>query len=257
MKVVILCGGKGTRFREYPEEIPKPLAVIGGKPILWHLMKTYSHYGYKDFILCLGYKGDMIKKYFIEEEWRASDFTMNLKNRQKQTLAAGEEEDWNITFADTGLETNTGGRIKRIEKYIPQGEDFFATYGDGLANIDIRQLLEFHKKKGGIATITCLRPYSQFGIVEIDDNSSAVTSFKEKPRLDYWINGGFFVFKKEIFNYLGDNDVLEQKPFETLAAKKEIAAYKFEGFWQCMDTFKDYQSFNELWEKGAPWKVWR
>ncbi len=255
MKVVILCGGKGTRFREYPEEIPKPLAPVGGKPILWHLMKLYSHYGYKDFVLCLGYKGDMIKKYFLEEEWRASDFTMNLKNRQKQTLAAGDEEDWNITFADTGAETNTGGRLKRIEKYIPEGEDFFAAYGDGLADVNIKELLEFHKKKGKIATITTLRPYSQFGIVEIDD--SIVTSFKEKPKLDYWINGGFFVFRKEIFSHIGDNDVLEKKTFETLAAKKEIAAYKFEGFWQCMDTFKDYQSFNELWEKGAPWKVWK
>ncbi len=255
MKVVILCGGKGTRFREYPEEIPKPLAPVGGKPMLWHLMKIYSNYGYKDFILCLGYKGDMIKKYFIEEEWRASDFTMNLKNRQKQTLTTGEEEDWNITFADTGLETNTGGRLKKIEKYIPEGEEFFATYGDGLANVNINELLEFHRKKGKTATITCLRPYSQFGIVEIDD--STVTSFKEKPKLDYWINGGFFVFKKEIFSHISDNDALEKKPFEALAAKKEIAAYKFDGFWQCMDTFKDYQSFNELWEKGAPWKVWK
>lgn len=254
MKVVILCGGKGTRFREFPEDIPKPLAPIGNKPILWHIMKTYSHYGYKDFVLCLGYKGDMIKKYFIEEEWRASDFTMNLKERRKITHSS-EEEDWNITFADTGLETNTGGRLKRIEKYIPEGENFFATYGDALANINIQQLLEFHKKNGKIATITTLRPYSQFGIVEIED--SIVTSFKEKPKLDYWINGGFFVFKKEVFSHTGENDVLEKKTFETLAAKKEMAAYKFDGFWQCMDTFKDYQSFNELWEKGAPWRVWK
>ena len=153
------------------------------------------------------------------------------------------------------MDTNTGGRLKRIEKYIPSGEDFFATYGDGLAEIDINKLLEFHKSHGKTATITCLRPYSQFGIVEIDDHT--VTSFKEKPKLDYWINGGFFVFKKDIFKHISDNDVLEKVPFETLAAKKEIAAYKFDGFWQCMDTFKDYQSFNELWEKGAPWKVWK
>ena len=246
MKVVILCGGKGTRFREYPEEIPKPLAPVGNKPILWHIMKTYAHYGYKDFVLCLGYKGDMIKKFFLEEEWRASDFTINLRNKQKETHRS-EEEDWNITFADTGAETNTGGRLKRIEKYVPAGEDFFATYGDGLANISIPELLEFHKKNGKTATITCLKPYSQFGIVETDD--SLVTSFKEKPRLDYWINGGFFVFKKEIFSYIDDNDILEKRPFETLAAKKEIAAYKLEGFWQCMDTFKDYQSFNDLCEK--------
>ena len=217
-------------------------------------MKTYAHYGYKDFILCLGYKGDMIKKFFLEEEWRAADFTMNMKNKQKETHRT-DEEDWNITFAETGLDTNTGGRLKKIEKYIPDGEDFLATYGDGLANINISQLLQFHYKQRKIATITCLRPYSQFGIVETSD--SMVTSFKEKPKLDYWINGGFFAFKRDIFKSIGENDVLEQKPFETLAAKKEIAAYKFEGFWQCMDTFKDYQSFNELWEKGAPWKAWK
>ncbi len=254
MKVVILCGGKGTRFRDYPEDIPKPLAPIGSKPILWHIMKTYANYGYKEFVLCLGYRGDLIKKFFLEEEWKTADFTMNLKNRQKETYNS-EEEDWNITFSETGTDTNTGGRLKKVEKYIPEGEDFLATYGDGLANINIKELVEFHKKKGKTATITCLRPYSQFGIVELEDSS--VVKFKEKPKLDYWINGGFFVFKKDIFKYIGENDILEQKPFETLAAKKEIAAYKFEGFWQCMDTFKDYQSFNELWEKGAPWKVWK
>ncbi len=253
MKVVILCGGKGTRFREYPEDMPKALAPVGGKPILWHIMKSYAHYGYKDFILCLGYKGDMIKKYFIEDEWRAADFTINLKDKKKVTHTSGEE-DWNITFADTGQETNTGGRLKRIEKFIPEGEDFFATYGDGLSDINISELLRFHREKGKTATITCIRPYSQFGIVETDD--SLVKSFREKPRLDYWINGGFFVFKKEMLKSVGENDVLEKKPFEALAAKGEIAAYKFGGFWQCMDTFKDYQSLNELWEKGAPWKVW-
>jgi glucose-1-phosphate cytidylyltransferase len=254
MKVVILCGGKGTRFRDYPEEIPKPLALIGGKPILWHIMKLYSHYGFKDFVLCLGFKADMIKRYFIEEEWRAKDFTLSLKDKKKIDHSS-DEEDWNITFADTGIETNTGGRLKQIEKYIPKGEDFFATYGDGLSNVHIDELLEFHKKMGKTATITCLRPYSQFGIVETNDG--LVTQFREKPKLDYWINGGFFVLKHDIFNYLAENDILEKKPFEDLAAKKEIAAYKFEGFWQCMDTFKDYQSFGELWEKGAPWKVWQ
>jgi glucose-1-phosphate cytidylyltransferase len=254
MKVVILCGGKGTRFRDYPDEIPKPLALIGNKPILWHIMKIYANYGFRDFILCLGYRGDLIKKYFLEEEWRAKDFTLNIKER-KRIDHSHDEEDWNITFADTGVETNTGGRIKQIEKYIPKGEDFFATYGDGLSDININELLEFHKKKGKTATITCLRPYSQFGILELDDG--LITNFREKPKLDYWINGGFFVFKHEIFNYIGENDALEKKPFEALAAKREIAAFRLEGFWQCMDTFKDYQSFSDMWEKGAPWKVWK
>jgi len=209
----------------------------------------YSHYGYKDFILCLGYKGDMIKKYFIEEEWRASDFTMNLKNRQKQTLTQGDEEDWNITFADTGAETNTGGRLKKIEKYIPEGEEFFATYGDGLSDINIKELLEFHRKKGRIATITCLRPYSQYGIVEIDD--STVTSFKEKPKLDRLMNGGFYVMEKEIFNHIKPGWELEKEVLEHLASEKQIAAFRHNGFWKSMNTLKDVIELNEIYNKGG------
>jgi glucose-1-phosphate cytidylyltransferase len=253
MKVVILCGGKGTRFREFPEDIPKPLAPIGGRPILWHIMKTYSHYGFNDFVLCLGYKGDMIKKYFLEEEWKTSDFTLDLKG-SKRTTHSTKEEDWKITFANTGVDTNTGGRLKKIDKYIPEGEDFLATYGDGLADININKLIEFHKSHGKTATMSCLRPFSQFGIVEMDGD--IISNFKEKPKLDYWINGGFFVFKRNVFDFIGEDDILEKKPFEKLAEKKEIAAFKFDKFWQCMDTFKDYQSFNDLWKEKAPWKVW-
>lgn len=241
------------RFQEETEFRPKPLVTIGNRPILWHIMKIYAHYGFNDFVLCLGYRGDMIKKYFLEEEWSSNDFTLSTKERKRVDHSSGEE-DWNITFADTAIETNTGGRIKQIQKYIPEGEDFFATYGDGLSDINLNDLLEFHRKKGKTATVTCLRPYSQFGILETDD--SLVTSFKEKPKLDHWINGGFFVFKHKIFSYIGENDVLEKKPFEELAAKREIAAFKIDGFWQCMDTFKDYQLLSDLWNKGAPWKVW-
>ena len=233
MKTAILCGGEGTRLKELTESIPKPLVEIGGKPILWHIMKVYSHYGFNDFILCLGYKGDLIEEYFK-------------KNKEKE---------WNIAFADTGQKTNTGGRIKKIEKYIDDGL-FFATYGDGLANINLKELLDFHKRKNKIATITCVNPLSQFGIIDIGNNN-LIIRFREKPPLNQWINGGFFVFNKEIFGFISDDDILEKRPFEILANKKEIAAYKFRDFWDCMDTFKDMQLLNKLWkEQKAPWKIW-
>ncbi len=232
MQTVILCGGKGTRLREYTENIPKPLVEIGGKPIIWHLMKIYANYGFKDFILCLGYKGEIIKEYFKDSK------------------------EWNITYVDTGQETNTGGRIKKIEKYI-KDDIFFANYADGLANINLKELLEHHKSKKKIATLTTVNPLSQFGIIEIG-NDGTILKFKEKPLLNQWINGGFFVFSREIFNYLDENSVLEKQPFEKLAAEKQISAYKFNGFWMCMDTFKDTQTLNELWSKeNPPWKVWK
>ena len=232
MQTVILCGGKGTRLREITENIPKPLVEIGGRPIIWHLMKIYSNYGFNEFILCLGYKGDIIKEYFKD----------------------GKE--WDITFVDTGQETNTGGRIKKIEKYI-KGDTFFANYADGLANINLKELLEYHKSKKKAATLTTVNPLSQFGIIEVD-NDGAILKFKEKPLLNQWINGGFFVFNKEIFNYLDENSVLEKRPFEKLADKRQITAYKFNGFWMCMDTFKDTQTLNELWAKeNPPWKIWK
>jgi len=232
MKTVILCGGKGTRLRELTEKLPKPLIEIGGKPILWHVMKIYANYSYKDFVLALGYKGEMIEKYFKENP-----------------------EDWNIEFVHTGEETNTGGRIKKVESYITDDE-FMATYGDGVSLINLNELLKHHAANNAIATITCVKPKSRFGIVEINDQG-LVNEFVEKPRLPYWVNGGFFVFKKEIFNYLNETDVLEKDVFEKLAADKKIAAYKLEGFWECMDTFKDMQMLDELWNTGkAEWKTW-
>src|SRR3989344_1039511 len=255
MKVFILAGGVGTRLVEETEIKPKPMVEIGGKPILWHIMKHYSHYGFKDFVLALGYKGEMIKEYFMElQSLKHSDFTVKMGDESSLTKHKSSHEDWTITFANTGLDTNTGGRIKRIEKYIDT-EQFFCTYGDGVSDINLHDLLKFHNKMGKTATITCIRPLSQFGILQIGSN--LVTDFKEKPLLKDYINGGFFVFKREFFDVLKDDDILEKAPLETLAKKKQLAAYKYNGFWQCMDTFKDNQQLNEMWASNqAKWKVW-
>lgn len=235
MKVVILAGGKGTRFADYPENVPKPLALIGNRPILWHIMVTYAHYGFKDFIICLGYKGDLIKKYF----------TLSENNVEK---------DWKITLVDTGIDTPTGGRVKKVANYIDT-EEFFLTYGDGVSDINLNKLLAFHHAHGKIGTLAAVNPESQFGILELDEKGF-VKEFKEKPKLDKWINGGFFVFKKQFLNMLSEDDILEKKPLEMLASKKQLIAFKHEGFWRCMDTFKDYQVLNDLWkENNAPWKL--
>ena len=234
MKVVILCGGKGERLREHTEAIPKPLIEIGNKPILWHIMKSYSHHGFNDFVLCLGYKAEKIEEYF--------------KNNNK--------EKWNIEFADTGLETNTGGRIKKIEKCI-KDENFFATYGDGLSDINIKELFDFHKKMNKTATMTCTSLRSNFGIVDID-GSNLVSGFNEKPFMNMWINGGFFVFKRKIFDYLDEDSVLEGKPMENLTKDNQLAAYRYRGFWECMDTYKDTRMLNQMLDNGkAKWMVWQ
>jgi len=233
MQVAILCGGRGLRFKEYTDAMPKPLVPIGGRPLLWHIMRYYEEFGFRKFVLCLGYMGNEIKNYFTDDNPRK----------------------WTITFADTGLETNTGGRIKKIEKHIG-GDVFMATYGDGLSEIDLDELVEFHRAKGRIATLTSVRPHSTFGLVHID-GEGLVTSFDEKPILDHWINGGFFVFDRKIFGYLDENDVLEKKPFVRLAQERQLAAFKFKGFWKCLDTYKDHQEFNDLWTKGnSPWARW-
>lgn len=231
MQVVILCGGKGTRMG--PDELPKVLFRIGDKPILWHLMKIYAHYGYNDFILCLGYRKDAIRDYF------------------------SGVKPWNIKFVDTGMDTNTGGRIRKIKDYI-KGDCFFATYGDGLADINLKELLACHKYHRKAATLTAVKPLSQFGIVGIDAHSGAVTHFEEKPISDHWINGGFFVFDQDAFRYIKDDDILERESFNRLLEDKNLASYKHEGFWQCMDTYKDHLRLNQLWESAkAPWKLWK
>lgn len=245
----------GTRLREQTEFIPKPMVEIGGRPILWHIMKIYSHYGYNDFILCLGYKGRTIRDYFLNYEYMLNDFTIRLSGTGKKVLEPARTEDWSITCVDTGLNTMTGGRLKRIERLV--GETFLATYGDTLSDVNIHNLMGFHRKMGKTATLTTVHPISRFGDIVIDDRG-IITNFSEKPAQRSWINGGFFVFEKAIFEYLsGDECVLERDPLETLTRERQLAAYKHEGIWHCMDTYRDYMHLNELWDAGkAGWKLW-
>lgn len=254
-KVVILCGGKGTRLREETETKPKPLLKIGNYPILWHIMKHYSHYGFNDFILCLGYKGELIKEYFLNYKNRW-DIQFNLKEGIKSIIQDEDSvENWNITFADTGLETNTGGRIKKIEKYINE-KYFLLTYGDGLSNVNLKRLIEFYLQKGKVGVITGIRPKSTYGQITMDHDFT-ITGFKEKPLLNDYINGGFSVFNRKIFNYVDEYSTLEQEVFERLTSERELALYKHEGFWKCMDTYKDYKELNEMCNHGDfPWKVY-
>lgn len=271
-KVVILCGGMGTRLREETEYRPKPLVEIGGKPILWHIMKIYSHYGFKDFILCLGYKGEMIKEYFLNYEKMNSDFTLKLGTNDIKFYNSCKEQDWTITFVKTGINAMTGARIKRIEKYIDT-ELFMLTYGDGVANINLRELLKFHKSHGKIGTVTGVNPSSRFGKLVIAENK--VKKFSEKPQIkDSFINGGFFIFDKNFFRYLENNDdcILEREPLKNLTSDGELMIYKHKGYWQCMDTYRDLQLLNNLWlgkeqekelffnntkKTEPPWKVWK
>jgi len=258
-KVVILCGGLGTRLREETEFKPKPMVEIGGMPILWHILKTYSHFGYNDFVLCLGYKGEHIKQYFLNHELMSQDFTLGLRGGKKTIhQSQGSVEDWNITFAETGLNTLTGGRVKRIEKYV-DSDRFMLTYGDGVADIDIRALVSFHRRMGTVGTLTCVNQPSRFGMVKMDAGGK-VTEFVEKPVLHGdMINAGFYVFEKTFFDCLQDSEgcVLERAPLERLSSEGKLAAYKHAGFWQCMDTYRDYLDLNGIWDSGkAKWKVW-
>ena len=259
MKVVILCGGTGTRLREETEYRPKPMVEIAGRPILWHIMKIYAHYGFTDFILCLGYKGWMIKEYFLNYAMMQSDFTVEIgKNNGIQFHNDQAEEGWKVTLADTGLNAMTGARVKKIEKYIDD-ETFMLTYGDGVADINIPDLLAFHNQHGKIGTVTGVCPPSRFG--ELFVKEKRVCTFDEKPE-SYTgvISGGFFVFNRGIFEYVDDDDscVFEQKPMERLAVDKELMVHMHQGFWQCMDTYRDFLYLNRLWEQeDVPWKVWQ
>lgn len=251
MKTVILCGGLGTRLKEETEFRPKPMIAIGGKPILWHIMKIYSSHGLKDFILCLGYKGEMIKDYFLEYDLVHSDFTIRLGSKEiTRHSLFHDESDWQVTLADTGLQTMTGGRIKKIAKYI-DGETFMMTYGDGLSNVNIQDLLRFHRAKGKIATVTAARPIARFGEISVDGD--LVRSFREKPQIESgWINGGFFVFQRKVFDYLDEECVLEREPLERLAQDKQLAVYKHAGYWRCMDTYRDMEALHQEWLTGTP-----
>jgi glucose-1-phosphate cytidylyltransferase len=257
VKSVILCGGLGTRLREETEYRPKPMVEVGGRPILWHIMKIYAQQGFCEFVLCLGYRGSMIKEYFLDYEAMNNDFTVCLgKHSPVAYHGTHQEQDFQVTLADTGLHTMTGGRVARIAKYVPE-DAFMLTYGDGLGDVDLRALVDFHRAHGKLATLTTVRPTSRFGILEIDARSRVLT-FSEKPQLDGWINAGFCVFDRRVFDYLGGDDcVLEREPLERLARDGHLMAFRHEGFFCAMDTHREYQYLNELWAGGkAPWKTW-
>ncbi|MDD4409975.1 MAG: glucose-1-phosphate cytidylyltransferase [Candidatus Pacebacteria bacterium] len=255
MKVVILCGGKGTRMREETEFRPKPMVEIGGRPLLWHIMHIYSNYGFKDFIICLGYKGNMIKQYFLNYEAMNNDFTIQLGNRSGiQYHNNHKEADWNVTLVDTGADSQTGARVKKVKSYIDDNT-FMLTYGDGVSNVNVRELLEYHKSHGKIGTMTGVHPPSRFGELLLKENR--VELFNEKPQtMKGLVNGGFFVFNKSFFDYL-DNDegcILEKKPLEELSVQGELMVFPHEGFWQCVDTYRELEMLNNMWKSSdAPW----
>lgn len=255
MKVVILAGGLGTRLSEETVVKPKPMVEIGGNPVLWHIMNIYGFYGYKEFIIALGYKGEVIKDYFLNYYHHQSDLTIDLKSG-KVTAINNNFNDWIVHLVDTGLNSMTGGRLYRLRDRLKE-KTFMLTYGDGVSNVDINKVVTFHMKHGKIATVTAVRPAARFGGMTFDGEK--VIEFKEKPQtVEGWINGGFFVFEPEVFDYLhGEETVLEGDPLENLAKDGQLMAYKHEGFWQCMDTLRDKKLLENLWESGeAPWKMW-
>ncbi|RYG67553.1 glucose-1-phosphate cytidylyltransferase [bacterium] len=257
MKTVILCGGQGTRMREETEFRPKPLVEVGSHPILWHIMKHYQHFGFADFVLCLGYKGGMIKDYFLNYEAHSNDFTIQLGSRHGiEYHGAHSEADFRVTCADTGLNTMTGGRIKKIQRHL-EGDPFFLTYGDGLSNVDIRKTLEFHRSHGKLATVTIVRAPSRFGTVSVEENG-AVSRFVEKPLQDSWVSAGFFVLEPEVLDLItSDDTTFEREPLETLAQQGELIAYRHDGVFLAIDTYREYLLANEAWAEGnPPWKVW-
>jgi len=253
VKVIILAGGFGTRLSEYTEAIPKPMVTIGGYPILWHIMQSYAHFGHKDFYLALGYKAEIIKEYFLHYRSLNADFTVDLSTGAVEPHQV-DDADWRVTLVDTGLDSMTGGRVKRLRLFIGD-EPFMLTYGDGVSNIDLDALLKFHKQHGKMVTVSAVRPGARFGELEITEQK--VEAFQEKPQLGHgWINGGFFVVEPEFFDLIeGDSTVLERDPLERVAALGELMAYQHDDFWQCMDTKRDRDMLEELWEKGNP--PWR
>lgn len=263
MKTVILCGGEGTRMKEETEFKPKPLVLVGGKPILWHIMKIYSHYGFNEFILALGYKGDMIKDYFLHQQTRLCDFTLDSKTREIN-FHDNRCDDFKITFAETGLQTLTGERVRMVAKYI-DGDEFMLTYGDGVANINIKELVEFHRRQNTLATITAVKPLARFGFLNIDHNTNRVKDFYQHKVTDFneitentprgYINGGFMVFKRKVLDLIEPDSMIESV-FIPLAKKGELAVYLHPGRWKCMDTYKEVQEMNEFWQKDPFWKIW-
>ena len=260
MKTVILCGGYGTRIRDVADDIPKPMIPIGGLPILWHIMKYYAECGYREFVLCLGYKGQAIKDFFMNYETHTNDFTLTLGTPKKMEFHNTHNEiNWKITLAETGLNAMTGARVRKVREYLQGDENFMLTYGDGVGNVDIAELLAFHRSHGKIITVSGMRPPGRFGEL-MSDPEGMVTEFNEKPQASGGrISGGFFVCRKEIFNYLDEREdlVLEQEPMRALVHDGQMMVYEHDGFWQPMDTYRDYMLLNELYQKGkAPWVVW-
>lgn len=256
MKAVILAGGFGTRLAEETELRPKPMIEIGGRPMLWHIMKSYAHYGVNEFYLALGYMGEVIKRYFVDYSSLSGDMTIDL-SRRRIDQQTNSSDDWIVHLINTGQETNTGGRVKRLEEFIGQ-ETFMLTYGDGVSNVNLRELLDFHRVHGRMATVTAVRPPARFGGLIFEGD--LVTEFTEKPQIgEGWINGGFMVFEPQLFKYIdGDESSLEADALERLAADRQLAAYRHEGFWQCMDTLRDKRLLESLWhDQSAPWKVWQ
>lgn len=257
MKVVIFAGGYGTRISEESHLRPKPMIEIGEKPILWHIMKQYSHYGFNEFIICLGYKGNMIKEYFANYFLYGADVTFDMRYGNNMQVHTNMSEPWKVTLVNTGLDTMTGGRLKRVKEYL-QNDTFMLTYGDGVSDVNIAELLDYHKSHGKLATVTAVQPGGRFGVLGISEDAT-VLEFVEKPNtLNVWINGGFFVLEPKVLDYIeGDNTLFEKEPLTLLAKDSQIAAFKHSGFWQCMDTQRDKQLLESHWESGhAPWKVW-
>lgn len=255
MKVVLLAGGLGTRLAEETEVLPKPMVEIGGRPILWHIMKSYAHHGFNEFVVALGYKGEVIKRFFHDYQALNGSMTVDLASG-KVEVHHRDAEDWKVTLIDTGSLTNTGGRVKRLEDMLG-GETFMLTYGDGVCNVDARKLLEFHRSHGRTATVTAVRPPARFGGLSFDGD--VVANFTEKPQIgEGWINGGFLVFEPDLFRHLeNDDSSLEADALESIARERQLMAYRHDGFWQCMDTLRDKRQLQAMWQQGgAPWKVW-
>ena len=260
MKTVILCGGYGTRIRDVADDIPKPMIPVGGSPILVHIMKYYAHFDFKNFVLCLGYKGEVIKEFFLNYDKFTRDFTISLNNAKDiQFHNSGEHVDWTITLSDTGLQSMTGARVKKIKKYVENDDIFMLTYGDGVGNVNLKKLLEYHKSHGKIMTVTGVRPPGRFGEL-VSDKNGRIIEFNEKPQASGGlISGGFFVCNKGIFDYLDDrNDLIfERDPMVNLVKDNQMMVYEHTGFWQPMDTYRDYTLLNNLYNNGeAPWKIW-
>ncbi len=257
MKVVLFCGGLGMRIREYSESIPKPIVPIGYRPVLWHLMKYYAHFGHTEFILCLGYRGDVIKQYFLDyNECLSNDFSLSGGGKSIE-LHSRDMEDWKITFVETGLHSNIGQRLKAVQGYLGDDEMFLANYADGLSDLSLTDYLAEFRRQDRIGSFLCVRPSQTFHIVSAD-NAGVVSDIRHVSRADFWINGGFFAFKRAIFDYMKDGEELVEQPFQRLIAEGQLLAYRTPGFWQCMDTFRDKQLLDDMYARGnAPWELWK